>query len=47
MPIKYHPKVGDILQCDFGVFKADAAGAFNYKNIDGRVPPEMVKTAWS
>ncbi len=42
MAIKYSPKVGEILECDFGIFKDDD-GNFDYKNYNGRIPPEMVK----
>jgi uncharacterized protein YifN (PemK superfamily) len=43
MAIKYSPKIGEILECDFGVFKDDATGTIDHKNYDGRIPPEMVK----
>lgn len=41
MAIKYRPKVGEILECDFGNF-ADPKDSHRDK-INGRIPPEMVK----
>lgn len=43
MGINYSPKVGEILQCNLGVFKKDSTGSIDIKNYDGRIPPEMVK----
>ena len=43
MTIKYSPKVGEIVFCDYGVFKTMQNGSFDNKNINGRIPPEMVK----
>lgn len=38
MAITYTPKVGEVLECDFGNFHEEDPG-----NLDYRVPPEMVK----
>lgn len=43
MAINYCPKVGEVLECDFGDFKANPAGDIDTKNFNGRIPPEMVK----
>lgn len=43
MTINYAPKVGELLECDFGDFKRDAAGLIDTNNFNGRIPPEMVK----
>ena len=45
MPIKYSPKVGEILQCDFGNFPRLPDDSIDHANltVDGRIPPEMVK----
>ena len=42
--INYSPKVGEVLECDFGQFQLDPvtqSPAMN--NYDGRIPPEIVK----
>jgi uncharacterized protein YifN (PemK superfamily) len=42
--IRYEPKVGEILQCDFGVFQTDANGnPVRVGSPDNRLKPEMVK----
>lgn len=43
MAINYTPKVGELLECDFGDFKKDAEGLIDTRNFNGRIPPEMVK----
>lgn len=43
MAITYTPKVGELLECDFGEFKKDGAGIIDTRNFNGRIPPEMVK----
>lgn len=43
MAITYSPKVGEVLECDFGQFKQLTNGDYDKKNIDGRIPPEMIK----
>lgn len=43
MAIKYHPKVGEVLECNFGQFKQPADGQSDPCNFDGRIPPEMIK----
>ncbi|MDD9197451.1 type II toxin-antitoxin system PemK/MazF family toxin [Aliivibrio sp. S3MY1] len=42
MAITYIPKVGDILECDFGNFKIIEQG-YDERNYDGRIPNEMIK----
>ena len=43
MAITYHPKVGEVLECNFGRFKQLSDGQIDPRNFDGRIPPEMVK----
>lgn len=42
MAITYTPKVGEILECDFGKFKGKN-GNYDKRNYDGRIPNEMIK----
>lgn len=44
MGIIFSPKVGEVLECHFGVF-AHNPGTMevNKKNFNGRIPPEIVK----
>lgn len=42
--INYSPKVGEVLECDFGQFQYDPATQHPVMgNYDGRIPPEIVK----
>jgi uncharacterized protein YifN (PemK superfamily) len=42
--INYSPKVGEVLECDFGQFQYDQATQSPVMdNYDGRIPPEIVK----
>lgn len=44
MAITYTPKVGEVLECNFGDFKRlESSGTFDEKNYDGRIPNEMIK----
>jgi uncharacterized protein YifN (PemK superfamily) len=43
MAILYSPKVGELLECNYGDFLYEADGTINRKNYNGRIPPEMVK----
>ena len=44
MAITYAPKVGEILECNFGQFEfTTGTENINDKNYNGRIPPEMVK----
>lgn len=43
MAIKYSPKVGEIVFCNYGLFKTLQDGSSDKKNINGKIPPEMVK----
>lgn len=44
MAITYIPKVGELLECNFGKFEIiPGTEQINDKNYDGRIPPEMVK----
>ncbi|MDF1685055.1 MAG: type II toxin-antitoxin system PemK/MazF family toxin [Legionellaceae bacterium] len=43
MAISYRPKVGEILECNFGQFRTLHTGDFDLRHFDGRIPPEMVK----
>lgn len=42
MAITYHPKVGEVLECNFGQFKQLSDGKFDPCNFDGRISPEMI-----
>lgn len=39
MTIRYSPRVGEVVFCDYGVFQTLQGG----NNVNGRIPPEMVK----
>lgn len=42
--INYSPKVGEVLECDFGQFQYDPRDQKPVmNNYDGRIPPEIVK----
>ncbi|OBQ16004.1 MAG: hypothetical protein AN488_20355 [Anabaena sp. WA113] len=42
--INYSPKVGEVLECDFGQFQYDPETQRPLAdNYDGRIPPEIVK----
>lgn len=43
MPINFSPKVGEILECDFGSYPLGADGKPVTTFWDGHLPPEMVK----
>jgi uncharacterized protein YifN (PemK superfamily) len=43
MAISYSPKVGELLECNYGDFLYEDDGTINRKNYNGRIPPEMVK----
>lgn len=44
MAITYAPKVGEILECNFGQFEfSQGTTEIDYKNYNGRIPPEMIK----
>ncbi|MCL1127969.1 type II toxin-antitoxin system PemK/MazF family toxin [Shewanella surugensis] len=43
MAINYAPKVGEILECDFGTFQLDENNKNKMNNFNGRIPPEIVK----
>lgn len=40
--INFTPKVGQILECDYGEYTLDANGAI-VPNVDYHLPPEMIK----
>lgn len=42
MAISYTPKIGDVLECNFGNF-TDKNGEWDKRNYDGRIPNEMIK----
>ncbi|WP_318448911.1 type II toxin-antitoxin system PemK/MazF family toxin [Photobacterium leiognathi] len=42
MAITYTPKIGEVLECDFGNFKK-TGNEFDKRNYDGRIPNEMIK----
>ena len=42
--INYSPKVGEVLECDFGQFQYDPTTQLPLtNNYNGRIPPEIVK----
>lgn len=44
MAIIFQPKVGEVLECNFGDFKYDEVNdKVDKTNIHGRIPPEIVK----
>lgn len=43
MAIRFVPKVGQILLCDFGQFPSEAHSHRGPSDLNGRIPPEMVK----
>lgn len=43
MPINFSPKVGEILECNFGSYPLGADGKPVTTFWDGHLPPEMVK----
>lgn len=51
MPLGYKPKVGEIVHCEFGRFfdtdgdriEDNDLSAVDYRNFDGRIPPEIIK----
>lgn len=44
MAISYAPKVGEVLECNFGTYKKDNGVADERNYYDGRIPPEMIKS---
>lgn len=42
MSINFSPKVGQILECDYGEYKLDANGNV-VQDVDHHIPPEMIK----
>lgn len=43
MAINFSPKVGEILECNFGNYPVSQNGQFSTTYYDGRIPPEMIK----
>ncbi|STL47455.1 yifN [Escherichia coli] len=43
MAINFSPKVGEILECNFGNYPVSQNGPFSTTYYDGRIPPEMIK----
>lgn len=43
MAINFSPKVGEILECNFGNYPVSQNGQFSTTFYDGRIPPEMIK----
>jgi uncharacterized protein YifN (PemK superfamily) len=41
--INFSPKVGEILECNFGNYPVIQNGPFSTTYYDGRIPPEMIK----
>ncbi|HGU7073016.1 TPA: hypothetical protein ACG71J_003799, partial [Escherichia coli] len=43
MAINFSPKVGEILECNFGNYPVSQNGQFSTTYYNGRIPPEMIK----
>lgn len=43
MAINFSPKVGEILECNFGNYPVSQNGPFSTTYYDDRIPPEMIK----
>ncbi|SPZ68998.1 fimbrial protein [Shigella dysenteriae] len=43
MAINFSPKVGEILECNFGNYPVSQNGPFSTTYYDGRIPPAMIK----
>lgn len=43
MPINHAPKVGEILECNFGEYLKSADGTIIANDFNGHLPPEMIK----
>lgn len=43
MAINFSPKVGEILECNFGNYPVSQNGQISTAYYDGRIPPEMIK----
>ena len=41
--INFSPKVGEILECNFGNYPVSQNGQFSTTYYDGRIQPEMIK----
>ncbi|MCH7217554.1 hypothetical protein EFJ96_15235 [Escherichia coli] len=41
--INFSPKVGEILECNFGNYPVSQNGQFSTTYYNGRIPPEMIK----
>lgn len=46
MAINFSPKVGEILECNFGNYPVSQNGQISTAYYDGRIPPEMIKIGW-
>ena len=43
MSINFKPKIGQILDCNYGVYLRDKSGDIIFDNVDAHMPPEMIK----
>lgn len=43
MAITFRPRVGQVLECDYGNYLTDAAGGVIKNDFSAHIPPEMVK----
>ena len=43
MAINFEPKIGQVLECNYGDYQYDEGGAIVFKNYDYRLKPEMIK----
>ncbi|BAN51480.1 MULTISPECIES: type II toxin-antitoxin system PemK/MazF family toxin [Pseudomonadaceae] len=43
MAINFEPKIGQILECNYGDYQYDENGVIVFKNYDYRLKPEMIK----
>ncbi|WP_413528388.1 type II toxin-antitoxin system PemK/MazF family toxin [Rahnella inusitata] len=43
MPINFKPKIGQILNCNYGLYPIDINGNVIPDRVDAHMPPEMIK----
>lgn len=43
MAINFEPKIGQVLECDYGDYQYDEAGEILFRSYDFRLKPEMIK----
>lgn len=43
MAINFEPKIGQVLECNYGDYQYDEAGEILFRSYDFRLKPEMIK----